>query len=157
MGENQVIKASRVVSLLLFMSIAAFAASATAPKDPKPHEPRAATAAKASADDGSGEKRPTTRKTPFGEAKTTNSNSRPAGPSAAAVSHLVKVEERGDTIVFRQRTPFGEKVWKRARTELSAQERELLETHQAGKSGPVSGRTVTDSDRSGDDPPEKAQ
>ena len=151
------IKTSRAVSLFLLVSMAAFAASATAPKDPKSREQRAATAAKASADDRSGEKRSTTRKTPFGAVKTTNSTARPAGPSAAAVSHLVKVEERGDTIVFRQRTPFGETVWKRARTELSAQERELLETHRAGKPGPVSGRTPSDSGRSGDDPPEKAQ
>ena len=151
------IKASRAVSLFLLVSMAALAASATAPKDPKSREPRATTAAKASADDRSGEKRPTTRKTPFGAAKSTNSTSRPAGPSAAAVRHLVKVEERGDTIVFRQRTPFGERVWKRARTELSAQEREFLETHQAGKPGPVAGRTPSDSGRSGDDPPEKAQ
>ncbi len=51
-------------------------------------------------------------------------------PTAAArrpANHsLVRVEEKGDTVIFRRRTPFGDQVWERRRSELSAVEKEMI-------------------------------
>ena len=166
-GESKMIKMIRAVSPVLCLAAATLVASATAPKEPRAQEresqaPKAAAAVKPSSskrsEKASDDAEPATRMTPFGQAKTTSAP-RPPRPSASGVSHLVKVEEQGDTIIFRQRTPFGEKVWKRARTELSDQERELLEAHRAAKPSSAGGPATPGSGRPGRAPrkPESAQ
>ncbi len=159
-GENKMIKTIRAVSLVLFLAAATLVASATAPKEPRAQERESQASGTAAtgkppaskrSKKASGDAESTTRMTPFGQAKTT-SVPRPPRPSASGVSHLVKVEEQGDTIVFRQRMPFGEKVWKRARTELSDQERELLEEHRAAKPSSAKGPTTPGSGRPGGAP-----
>ena len=150
------IKTIRTVSLILFFSAVTLTAAATAPKEPRaqeqdsrPAEKAAKSPATKSSENAPGEA--ATRMTPFGQAKT---SSAPRAPrrSAASMSHLVKVEEQGDTIVFRQRMPFGEKVWKKARTKLSDQERELLEAHQAAKASSSKGPSAGESGRPGSTP-----
>ncbi len=154
------IRTIRTVSLILFLSAATFAASATVPKEPGSQKKDSQAAgeaapAKSSANERaaktSDEAGAATRMTPFGQAKT---SSAPRAPrrSAASMSHLVKVEEQGDTILFRQRMPFGEKVWKKARTKLSDQERELLEAHQAAKASSSKGPSAGESGRPGSTP-----
>ncbi len=53
----------------------------------------------------------------------------PASPGRLADDPMLKIEETGDTVVFRRRTPFGDQVWRRKRSELSDMEREAVEAH----------------------------
>jgi len=43
----------------------------------------------------------------------------------------MQVEEKGDTIVFKRRTPFGVQAWTKKRSELTTEEQEMLRDHQA--------------------------
>lgn len=43
----------------------------------------------------------------------------------------VEVEEKGDTIVFKHRTPFGLRTWTKKRAQLTSQEQKFLRAHQA--------------------------
>ena len=75
------------------------------------------------------------KQTPFGLMK-----QGPAKKSAEPdVGRFVEVEEQGDTIIFRRRTPFGKQVWKRQRGQLSEVEKKMLQrqqkTVQAAKPG----------------------
>ncbi len=75
------------------------------------------------------------KQTPFGLMK-----QGPAKKSAEPdVGRFVEVEEQGDTIIFRRRTPFGQQVWKRQREQLSEVEKKMLQrqrkTVQAAKPG----------------------
>ncbi len=75
------------------------------------------------------------KQTPFGLMK-----QGPAKKSAEPdVGRFVEVEEQGDTIIFRRRTPFGKQVWKRQRGQLSGVEKKMLQrqqkTVQAAKPG----------------------
>ncbi|HYM13023.1 MAG TPA: hypothetical protein VEU62_19950 [Bryobacterales bacterium] len=56
----------------------------------------------------------------------------------AVASPLLKIEESGDTVTFRRRTPFGDQVWKKKRSELTDLEKEMIAAHQGGgtKTGP---------------------
>ena len=60
--------------------------------------------------------------TPFGPSL----RGAPAAARRPADHSLVKVEDKGDTVIFRRRTPFGDQVWQRRRTELSAVEKEMI-------------------------------
>ena len=39
---------------------------------------------------------------------------------------MLQIEEKGDTVRFRRRTPFGEQSWERKRSELTAVERKMM-------------------------------
>jgi hypothetical protein len=76
--------------------------------------------------------------TPFGP--TLGAAPQDADKPAAPVNNLagdrfVTFEESGDTVVFRRKTPFGDQVWRRKRTELTAAEKELMALRTAGGSG----------------------
>ena len=75
------------------------------------------------------------KQTPFGLMKQGPAK-KSAGPD---VGRFVEVEEQGDTIIFRRRTPFGQQVWKRQREQLSEVEKKMLQrqqkTVQAAKPG----------------------
>ncbi len=72
------------------------------------------------------------RRTPFGKTKGV---AKPNGPAPqAATSPYMEVEETGDTIVFKRRTPFGQQTWKKKRSELNPQEEKMLRAHQAKQS-----------------------
>jgi hypothetical protein len=64
---------------------------------------------------------PTLRAAPDGNAPA------PASPGLLADDPMLKIEESGDTVIFRRRTPFGDQVWRRKRSELSDMEREAVE------------------------------
>ena len=133
-------KTARTCFVAVLICVAGCAARAQAPKDPKAHAVSDTSAKEQKDPDGApqtGRVESDRRKTPFGVVKTTGAKPAPRPPSATAVSHLVQVEEQGEEIVFRQRTPFGQRVWKRNRSELSSQEQELLEAHQAAKPRPA--------------------
>ena len=128
----------------LFCVVLAFALSAGAElKDAPAKEENNKAAQKQSLKDGEYMKQ-----TPFGLMK-----QGPAKKSAEPdVGRFVEVEEQGDTIIFRRRTPFGQQVWKRQREQLSEVEKKMLQrqqkTVQAAKpgQGPSAGS-----------PPKKAQ
>jgi len=62
--------------------------------------------------------------TPFGP---TMRAAQPAStPRRAPDLSLISVEEKGDTITFRRKTPFGQSVWTRQRSELTPFDREIL-------------------------------
>src|SRR5262249_47783083 len=66
----------------------------------------------------------------------------PFGPSVRAedgrgtarrgprVDPLLKIEENGDTVTFKRRTPFGEQVWSKKRSELTDLEKEMIEAQR---------------------------
>jgi len=74
------------------------------------------------------------RRTPFGwSVQAAVEQPRPAAqPRRLADDPAVAVEEDGDWITFRRRTPFGDQVWRRRRGELTAMEKELV----AGRGSP---------------------
>ena len=63
-----------------------------------------------------------TVQTPFGPTVRQAGTEAPRPPDFS----MVRVEEKGDTITFRRRTPFGDSVWTRQRGELTPLEREIL-------------------------------
>jgi len=69
------------------------------------------------------------RRTPFGRTKSPEKRTETA--SSPSSSPFVEVEEKGDKIVFKRRTPFGGQTWKKKRSELTPQEQEMLKVHQA--------------------------
>jgi len=73
-----------------------------------------------------------TTRTPFGRSKST-SEKKPK-PSPPATTPFMQVEEEGDSIVFKRRTPFGVQAWTKKRSELTAEEKEMLRDHQAKQS-----------------------
>ena len=61
--------------------------------------------------------------TPFGPSL----RGAPAAAARRPPDHsLVQVDQKGDTVIFRRRTPFGDQVWQRRRTELTAVEKEMI-------------------------------
>lgn len=78
------------------------------------------------AKDSSAEK---TKRTPFGRSKAT-SEKKPKS-SAPATTPFMQVEEKGDSITFKRRSPFGVQAWTKKRSELTDEEQEMLQAHQA--------------------------
>lgn len=64
--------------------------------------------------------------TPFGTSDYGDAEPPDEEPETLATSPHVEVEEKGDTIIFKRKTPFGNQVWKKKRAELTAEERQLL-------------------------------
>ncbi|MDA1312031.1 MAG: hypothetical protein O2968_01735 [Acidobacteria bacterium] len=73
-----------------------------------------------------------TQRTPFGETKRVPTTADTA--PAAATSPYIEVEEKGDTIVFQRRSPFGLQTWRKKRSELTPEDEEMLRAHQAKQS-----------------------
>ena len=63
------------------------------------------------------------RQTPFGPAKVV---AEPRKPLSLPADPMLTVEQQGDTVVFRRKTPFGVQIWKKPLAELDAVERQLL-------------------------------
>jgi hypothetical protein len=81
---------------------------------------------KASDSSASGEPKERTRNTPFGRVRQ-DANPQPAPkPEKPSETGLVRAEVKGDTVTFRRKTPFGNQVWTRKRSELSDDEKEIL-------------------------------
>jgi hypothetical protein len=64
-----------------------------------------------------------TVQTPFGPAVR---QTKPPAAARTPDASLVKAEVKGDTVTFRRKTPFGDSVWTRQRSELTPWEREIL-------------------------------
>ena len=67
-----------------------------------------------------------TRDTPFGRVRQ-DANPQPAPkPEKPSETGLVSAEAKGDIVTFRRKTPFGNQVWTRKRSELSDDEKVIL-------------------------------
>ena len=83
-----------------------------------------------------------TVQTPFGPAKKKAPAPKPP-PRAITSKPLVDVSLDGDTYTFKRQTPFGSQTWKRAKADLSADEKKLIadqdawEAHEAEKAKPA--------------------
>jgi hypothetical protein len=71
-----------------------------------------------------------TVQTPFGPAKKNTAAPQPPPPPSTA-KPLVDVKLDGDTYTFSRQTPFGSQSWKRAKSELSSDEKKLVDAHEA--------------------------
>ncbi|HYZ86936.1 MAG TPA: hypothetical protein VE621_21140 [Bryobacteraceae bacterium] len=76
------------------------------------------------------------RRTPFGVARMSPEE---AGAGAALPNSKVEEQpttavESGDSVRFERRTPFGTNSWTRKKSELSAEERAILEKQKSGSS-----------------------
>lgn len=91
-----------------------------------------------------------TRQTPFGPVKATSEKPRPS--SGLAADPFVSAKQEGDVVIFSRKTPFGDQVWRKKKSELSDEEQALLtrdqpeaakanpdETEAASKGAPESG------------------
>lgn len=70
-----------------------------------------------------------TKRTPFGRSKSTREEEPKSSPPVT--TPFMQVEEKGDSVVFRRRTPFGVQAWTKKRSELTAEEQKMLRDHQA--------------------------
>jgi hypothetical protein len=82
-------------------------------------------------------------KTPFGVAVTEvppeNAEApAPPKPRTLAGDPMLRVEEKGDVVTFRRKTPFGEQVWQKKRAELTPDEKELVASRKQPPAGPAS-------------------
>jgi hypothetical protein len=68
-----------------------------------------------------------TVQTPFGPAVR---QTKPQPAKRAPDTSLVKAEVKGDAVTFRRKTPFGDSVWTRKKSELTPFEREVLAKSQ---------------------------
>ena len=71
------------------------------------------------------------QQTPFGPAKVV---AEPRKPLSLLADPMITVEQQGDTVVFRRKTPFGVQIWKKRLAELDAVERQLLKQAQGNHS-----------------------
>jgi hypothetical protein len=65
-----------------------------------------------------------TKQTPFGPVEATSEQPAPAADLAS--DSFVSAEEKGELVIFRRKTPFGSQVWKKKKSELTADEQALL-------------------------------
>jgi hypothetical protein len=66
------------------------------------------------------------RQTPFGWMKAEEKELQQAAPAAAALPET-RVVEDGDSVRFERNTPFGPQRWKRKKSELTEQEKQIFE------------------------------
>ena len=88
-----------------------------------------------------------TTRTPFGRSK--SASGKKPKPAAPATTPFMQVEEKGDSVTFKRRTPFGVQAWTKKRSELTPEEQKMLRNHQAKqadsqptKSSPTSAETT---------------
>ena len=64
--------------------------------------------------------------TPFGPSVRAEEGSREAALRVVKDDPMLKIEESGEVVTFKRRTPFGEQVWRRKRSELTDLEKEMM-------------------------------
>jgi hypothetical protein len=73
-------------------------------------------------------------KTPFGISKTEDvSAPSSAMPAPAPAGQETKAIDKGDTVTFQRNTPFGATTWDKKKTDLTDEERHILEAQQQPK------------------------
>lgn len=70
------------------------------------------------------------RQTPFGIVKTED---KPAAPVVEDNSNPVAVTDQGDSVKFTKKTPFGVQTWTRKKTDLSDEEKALIQDRPTGE------------------------
>jgi hypothetical protein len=73
-------------------------------------------------------------KTPFGTMTRPVSREAPE-PKGPPPLWLFEIEEKGDAVTFKKKTPFGVTSWTKQQTELTGEERQLLADYKASKAG----------------------
>jgi hypothetical protein len=71
-----------------------------------------------------------TVQTPFGRVKKRAPEPKPE-PRPITAKPLTEVTVEGDTYTFKRQTPFGTQSWKRAKADLSADEKKLIADQEA--------------------------
>jgi len=72
-------------------------------------------------------------KTPFGISKMQDMGSAGAVGAAAPKAQYVKAFDNGDTVRFERQTPFGTTKWEKKKSELTDEERTVLNQTQSAK------------------------
>jgi hypothetical protein len=70
-------------------------------------------------------------KTPFGISKVQDMSGTPPAMPAAPVGQYVKAIDNGDTVKFERQSPFGTTKWEKKKTDLTDEERAVLERQNA--------------------------
>jgi hypothetical protein len=70
-------------------------------------------------------------KTPFGISKVEDMRGTAPAMPAAPVGQFVKAFDNGDTVKFERQSPFGTTKWEKKKTELTDEERTVLERQNA--------------------------
>ncbi|MEO7142519.1 MAG: hypothetical protein ABI165_03360 [Bryobacteraceae bacterium] len=82
------------------------------------------------------------RQTPFGFSRQEDKPAPATAPEPAAAGRQTIVVEDGDVVHFERATPFGSAKWTKPKSELTADEKALLERQQQQKSGSESKTTA---------------
>lgn len=116
-----------VVALLaIALAGAAVAETEKDEKAGKRETPPAAAKSAKTAKSSNADERPAqkTKQTPFGPVEATSEQPPPAADLSS--DSFVSAEEKGEMVIFRRKTPFGSQVWKKKKSELTADEQALL-------------------------------
>lgn len=125
-----------IVAAFLAIGLASSALTETQ-KDPKADKPAspapAAKSAKAAKSPQAAQKAKTgegsareTKQTPFGPVAVEEASEQPPPTNDFSADPFVSAEEKGELVIFRRKTPFGSQVWKKNKSELTADEQALL-------------------------------
>jgi hypothetical protein len=101
------------------------AKSSKAAKSSQPAKTSGAAKTSKTAKSGEGPAKETIQ-TPFGPMTVGEDSEQPPTARDFAADPFVSAEEKGDLVVFRRKTPFGSQVWKKKKSELTADEQALL-------------------------------
>jgi hypothetical protein len=82
-----------------------------------------------------------TKQTPFGPVEAKSEEPPPA--ASLSSDAYVSAEEKGDQVIFRRKTPFGSQVWKKNKSELTADEQALLARGRSETRKPREGERET--------------
>jgi hypothetical protein len=134
--ENAIVTRYRyIAAALLVIGLASSAAAETqkdskagkaatpapAAKSAKAKSPQTANTAKT----GEGPAKET-KQTPFGPVPVEATSEQPPPARDFSADPFVSAEEKGEMVIFRRKTPFGSQVWKKKKSELTADEQALL-------------------------------
>ncbi len=72
-------------------------------------------------------------RTPFGTVTRKESAEAAERPKAELPAWLLEIEEKGSSVTFKKKTPFGVTSYSKPKNDLTDEERDLLATYQAAK------------------------
>jgi hypothetical protein len=78
-----------------------------------------------------------TKQTPFGPVPVAAAPEQPPPARDFSADPFVSAEENGEMVIFRRKTPFGSQVWKKKKSELTADEQALLARAQPEPQKPL--------------------
>jgi len=110
------------------------------------------TSKEAAADASSSESEQETEKvlvhqTPFGTVRTTEAQAKP--PEVEVPLAQFEIEEKGNSVTFKRKTPFGISQWTKSRNELTKEDRDLLARYRESKAADRAPRAAEKTSGSG--------